>query len=308
MRVNILKTLVISLLVSAFLWAAPLTVPTANAEAELIEDLDQLSDEELMAELFAEDVAEEDKYKPLTFQDLARLYWASGRFQFDDIVSLDSFLKITECQLYNQFVYDDFEWEAVREAAKVSIQANKSSYQKHFEFLLPITLGRYDVGREVFEVSAGQIDSVRKFEFRTVDGDGRGNSCLQGKPVLNYESQVYLTLNRPFAFKEFPVPKAIATIYLDDLEKMYQDMPAELRMKRYQRSAFLRLKMRFLSYRGTERSSAGNYASFFGILEGYEVYADQKMTRLLYKEDVEYKKRSRKKRTPAQENPVNQSQ
>ena len=88
----------------------------------------------------------DDQYLPTTLENLAKLYWAVGKFTVDDDVAVDNYLRITECPIVLQYFHNDFEWQKIREATRQNLLSHMAGFPRHFEIVEEISLGDYDQG------------------------------------------------------------------------------------------------------------------------------------------------------------------
>jgi hypothetical protein len=248
-----------------------------------------------------------DKYQPIIHANLARMYWLIGRHDVMDTQLVDDFLRITECELYSQFIHDDLEWKKVRESTIDFLQENMNTFSPYFEFMIPITLGEYDIDSEAFAVEEeSQFSGSRRFDIRALDKH-RDNQCVKREMIPGYEKFLFILLSRPFNLVQVPVSPVLADLYIEDAKSFYDHLPANLKMQRYERLAYLRLKLRVSTFKEKALDVWGNpRAVVFANLDGYDVYADSEKLKLLYTKDLRSKRRVRRKKPkpPPEEQPA----
>jgi len=240
-----------------------------------------------------------DEYVEGNHQDLARLYWALNKFDLDDRKAIENFLVITECNIYQRYRNDEFEWIKIYNAAREFIKNNRAMWPTTFEIIVPIYLDRYDIENEVFKLKKDSwFEGARRLYVhrnrRQIKLCGFHRASISGYP----ENMVFI-LDKPFTFTEISMVPELAAFYIDASNRRYKDLPSFLQATRYRRYAYLRLKVRIFSYQSTGRvSGAGMYekATVRGRLEGIEVYADMDKIKLLYSKDVPRDRRVRRKR------------
>ncbi|MCB9995701.1 MAG: DUF4852 domain-containing protein [Rhodospirillales bacterium] len=241
--------------------------------------------------------AEDDKYVSPTFQNLSKMYWAIGKLDIDDPKMIDYYLMINECPMYMQYYYNDFEWNGLQKATKDYILQSMGGFPTHFEFMSSIALGRYNVEKEEFEVAdQDKIEGLRQIDV-AVNETGYIETCGRAGEIYEYPQNIIVILNRPLVMETIPVEKELARLYIEEARRFYDNLPPEYRMKRYERIAYLRLKVRITQYKNTMKVAGGGLrAVVFGRLEGYEVYADYDKTKPLFKRNISEKRFMRLRR------------
>jgi hypothetical protein len=259
-------------------------------------------DDDAYAQQFAVELLQEptikDEYVEGNMTDLARLYWTLEKFDIEDADAINNFLLITECELYQKFRNDEFEWSQIFAATQKYITDNVSVWPTTFEIMIPITLGRYDIERQVFNVNE---DSWFKGARRLDVNQNRRRIRLCGvytSNLKNYPPNIILTLDKPFTLTEIPMAPELANLYIMESNRRFDNLPASLKIARYKRFSYLRLKVRIYAYQRTGREGGGLYEKVHvtGRLEGVEVYADPNKTKLLYSKDVPKDRQVRRKR------------
>lgn len=238
----------------------------------------------------------EDGYIPTRFQDLSKLYWATGKFDIADSRAVDDFLLINECELYDRFYTNEFEWSKIREATRDFITQNLVTFPTKFELMVPVYLGRYNIEKEEFEVDPqSMMTSTRRIDV-TVNRILKRCNMTVAKEIENYPSNVVVYLNRPVAFVKLPVQRELANLYIEYFDRTYDEMPQELKRPDRARVAWLRLKVKMVQYKETMLVEGRDLrAVIVAQLDGIEVYADPEKKQLLYSQDVRSKKIRRRK-------------
>ena len=92
------------------------------------------------------------------------------------------------------------------------------------------------------------------------------------------------------------MPPELAELYLEEARAYYEHMPHYLKTRKYEKVAYLRLKVSLFQYKETVRAMSGyDRAVVYGRLEGIEIYADYKKLKPLYVKEIK-DRRIRKKR------------
>jgi hypothetical protein len=223
-----------------------------------------------------------DPYLEASLPNLAKAYWAVGAFDWNDDRALDNYLQITECPLYQQYFSNEFEWVNIRNAAKIFLQKNISKLPTRFEAVIPIVLGKYDPETSQFDILPNyQKHALLRILIET--SANRLSDCVKREDVQEYPRNFVALLERPFTITTVPVDPRIAEFYLNDIRLNYQNKNSKVAPSDYERVAYLRLKIKLLQFKETERTTNGGlpYNAIFSKIEGWDVYADAQETKPL---------------------------
>ncbi|MFA5592060.1 MAG: DUF4852 domain-containing protein [Micavibrio sp.] len=229
------------------------------------------------------------KYNLPTLENLSRLYWRLGAFDFDDNVAVANFIKINDCKIYSDYLNDDMEWSKIVGAMKEHIKANAHTYPLNFQFMLRLHLGRYDPVRGGFPLvdKTGFIDANRI----EVDSVNRNQDiCYDSNLIRDYPRSAVLLLSDSFTFDFLKLDEHVAQAYILRRQSDYKRMEEEQRVREHERTAYLRLRISFSQYHGNIRASGqgSNEAMsiLYGTLDGYEVFEDAGQKRLMLSVDL----------------------
>ncbi|PCI99050.1 MAG: hypothetical protein COB14_06850 [Alphaproteobacteria bacterium] len=228
-------------------------------------------------------------YEQPTIKALSHMYWSLGLYNVLDDEAIDEFMKINECDMYQKFSGDEFEWSGIREAARYFIKNNKSEFPTRFEFMIPLKLREYNERFGAVDVQDEyKIKSFRKFELFA--SDAYRKPCLKRDKLLNgYPRGIILELSRPLTIIRVPMSKQVANNYIRKVNRAFKikykvDIRTKSRMYAM-REAYIFLKVKIFAH-GTLLGKSGNsrlaMVGMMGILEGYEIYADRKKETLFY--------------------------
>ncbi len=246
--------------------AAPLVDPTNVGDSEIT----------VMKDNFAS-----SDYVNASMENLSKLYWRLGVFKPTDKKALDNYLIINECEVYKNFFKDDFEWASVRKATQDMMKQQAATFSNKFKVLVPIDLGRYDMDRGGFMLTAS-TSFVNSRRVQVTGGENSYRGCGQQDDLAGYPSRVVLILNKPFTFNFIKVDEHVAQAFL--LRKKYNPtpLPHELRNKGFQRVAFARMRVTFVRHQGTMDEQGGRkVAILYGTLDGIDIFEDLKEEMLL---------------------------
>ena len=228
-------------------------------------------------------------YEKPTMKNLANLYWALGFLDIENNEHVDNYLKLTECDIYKQYIASEFEWNDIRDATRRFIKKNRDQFPVRFELVQEIKITDYDVKRHAFKINPKyQIQSYRRFQMMTVDSYIDYMFC-GGSKLLNmegYPSGVILELSRPFSLTYVPAPLKVAKEYIKTKNTEFQklrDAAKKAENKYDLRIAYLVMQVKIFASRKIQKTRDGeSLLQTMAILEGYEVYGDPGRKLLFY--------------------------
>lgn len=228
-------------------------------------------------------------YEQPTVKALSHMYWSLGLYNVSDDDAIDEFMKINECDMFQKFSGDEFEWSGIREAARNFIKNNKSEFPTRFEFMIPLKLYEYNERFGAMDVQDEyKIKSFRRFELFA--SDAYRTPCLRKEKLVNgYPRGIILELSRPLTIIRVPMSKQVANNYTRKINKAYKEkyrIDDRSKEKRYaMRGAYIVLKVKIFAHGdllGRSSNTRLSMVGMMGILEGYEIYADRKKEILFY--------------------------
>lgn len=242
---------------------------------------------------------DETVYHITSMKNFAKTYWRFSKFDINDDEAINNFMKISECDLYNEYLHNEFEWDGIREATRKFLEENKKKFPDHYEFMQPIALGEYDFEKEGFSIAAEhKFKGVKRFEVRS--DEIHEKICGDKHHIPGYPKAIALELTRPFIFDFLPIEKnlgrEIISKKMSDYDKL-RDIHKTRESYLKAREVFLVAKVKLFAYKEGDFQIQSRYkiANMLGILERIEVYEDPQLTNLLYSRDFRRKKRTVKK-------------
>ena len=227
----------------------------------------------------------EDEYAGMyaepSLENISKLYWKKNVLKEENDDAIDNFLRINECDIYEKFFEDDFEWQRIRDAAREMLKESKADFSYKFKMLVPIDLGRYDMLRKGFPL----INKTAFKDLRRIEIGGNSNAsevCGKEGIIDYYPRNLILILNKPFSYEFVELDEHVAQAYI--IRQKYDPIkrPRELQNKHFDRLAFARVRITFSEYQGITRGS-DNFplAIMFGKLDGIDIFEDADEKRLL---------------------------
>jgi hypothetical protein len=221
------------------------------------------------------------KYNPSTLENLSKLYWRLGAFDLDDDMAVGNYLKINDCKIFTEYLNDDLEWQEIVRVMKDHIRRERDTYPLNYQFLLQLHLGRYDAEQGGFPLvdKTGFKDAKRI----AVDSIDRNKEiCYDYAAIKDYPKSLIILLPQPFTLDFIKMDEHVAQAYILRKKSEYAALDESLRVNRYERDAYLRLRVTFSQYHGNLRGDDNEImAIVFGRIDGYEIFEDSGQKRLM---------------------------
>ena len=220
-------------------------------------------------------------YSEPSLENISKLYWKKNVLKEENDDAIDNFLRINECEMYEKFFDDDFEWQRIRDAAREMLTDAKADFSYKFKMIVPIDLGRYDMLRKGFPlINKTAFKDLRRIE---IGGNSNGSEVCGKEGIIDYYPRnLILILNKPFSYEFIELDEHIAQAYI--IRQKYDPVkrPRELQNKHFDRLAFARVRITFSEYQGVTRGS-DNFplAIMFGKLDGIDIFEDADEKRML---------------------------
>lgn len=232
----------------------------------------------------------DEPLKPVAYlspnvENLSKAYWATGVFNIADQHSIDSYLLVNECQIFNTYSRDDFEWEKITETTREYLKENAHKFNKRIFFIREIELGKYNFDAEAFRVLNEDLHTPSS--RINVDIKNINEICGRRGTLIGYTPSINIDIGIPFEIEYLPVSPEAAKDFINrtNIEQLtsygFNYNPAK--ESAYSRKVYLRMRVRLLRYTGLDTIAAGMVSSeFISTLEGYDVLEDQKGTRVMF--------------------------
>ena len=217
-------------------------------------------------------------YVQPSYANLARTLWSLNFHSIENDTAIDDFLMISECGLYERFFKNEFEWKKIREATRDYLSKHKSSFPRRYEYVQPLMLDRYDFSLKGFSLMKGSdFKSSDRLEMATNLKNKDQCQGLKYDYIKGYPSNMMVILKQPFKLSFVRVNEDLAKEYL----KILADREININQGR---PAYMRFRIRFDRYVGTEVVGQREYAILGGALETIEVFADRDLMFKLYEQ------------------------
>jgi len=226
----------------------------------------------------------QDVYQRTSVTNLSKLYWALGMLDLKDDQAIEDFLKINDCDLYQKYVHNDFEWAKIKQATRKMLGKTMALFPTRYEIIIPINLGAYDQEKSQFLVAPDStMNNAKRMDVSPNYGVW---ICGSGDDMKDYPRNMILTLVRPFTFKVVPASAELAELYINSTQDAVSTLSSRIAMAAYKREAYLRLKVRIIQYVETIDFHGRWRAVVIAAIESYDVFADQERLKLLYSKDL----------------------
>lgn len=226
------------------------------------------------------------QYNNSTLENLSKIYWRLGAFDFEDDVAVGNFIKINDCKVFTEYLNDDMEWAEIVRTMKQHLKAQSPTFPLNFQFVLEVHLGRYDMERGGFPiVDRTGFRDAKRIEVDSIDHNR--DICFDSANIKDYPKSVVILLPRPFTLDFLKLDEHVAQAYILRKKSEYNKLQEQVRVKQYERSAFLRLRVTFSQYHGNLRGDgASTMAIMYGNIDGYEIFEDAGQKRLMLSVDL----------------------
>lgn len=228
-------------------------------------------------------------YNPSTLEHLSKMYWRLGTFDMEDSEAVANYIKITECKLFTEYVNDDLEWKEIVETMRKHIEKTRQTYPLNFQFVLQLRLGRYDPELGGFPIiDKTSFTNAKRIEVDSIDT--KNSACYDNHPIKDYPTSLIILLSRPFTLNFLKLDEHVAQAYILRKKSEYSSLPDQQRVRRYEREAYLRLRVTFSQYHGNVPKTGGApMAILQGNIDGYEIFEDEAQKRMMLSVNLENK-------------------
>jgi len=226
------------------------------------------------------------KYNPSTLENLSKVYWRLGAFDFEDDVAVGNYLKINDCKVFTEYINDDLEWKEIVDVMQKYLEKNKDAFPLNFQFVLSLHLGRYDPALGGFPiVDRTGFKDAKRIEVDSMDT--RRDICFDSNPIQDYPKSLIVLLPESFTLDFLKLDEHVAQAYILRKKSEFALLDEEIRNQRYERDAYLRLRITFSQYHGNLRGEQNiTMAILYGRIDGYDIFEDAEQKRLMLSVDL----------------------
>ncbi len=197
----------------AFLCACFFITYGYAAQAQNDEEDDQLR-KDVITKVASKD---QDKFLGVTyfrptFQHMSKMAWHFGYPDIDNNYHVDIFLQINECELFEKYFKNEFEWQSIRDAMRDYIINNREVFERRLFFDTEITVGRYNQQNNFFPVTTDNfISGWRNFYPHASSLGWTHGHCGYDTPNSDiYPRFALFEFQRPFAIRKININREVA--------------------------------------------------------------------------------------------------
>lgn len=221
------------------------------------------------------------KYNVATLENLSGLYWRLGAFDLADNLAIGNYIKINDCKVFTDFINDDMEWNKIVDVMRDHLKKSRDTFPLDFQFVIEVNLGRYDPARGGFPlVNNTGFTQATRISVSSIDN--RRAVCFDERPIEDYPRSVLILLPQPLTLDFIKLDEHVAQAYILRKKAEYNKLEESVRVKRYERNAFMRLRVTFTQYHGNIRGEQNSVSSIlYGNIDGYELFEDATQKHLM---------------------------
>jgi hypothetical protein len=244
------------------------------------------------------------KYNISTLENLSKLYWRLGAFDFEDNEAITNYIKINDCKIFTEYLNDDMEWNEIVGSMRQYLKTSRDSFPLNYQFVLELHLGRYDPQKKGFPiVDKTGFKDAKRIQVDSIDSNRE--ICHDYKAIKDYPKSLIILLPEPFSLDFVPVDEHVAQAYILRKKAEYSQLEEALRIKRYERNAYLRMRVTFSQYHGNLRGDQAQVmAILFGKIDGYEIFEDSGQQRMMMSVDLNKQEKSSQMSMPQMSYPA----
>lgn len=222
----------------------------------------------------------EQSYNVMTLPDLYRLAFYYNAYDWDKLVDdgvVDTFLKVSECDLARKTYPNEFEWKKLQSATNDYLQftRGKETVPRYYEYVQTIELDRYDYALHGFPIVNGEsyLKDQSNFQFAAFDMAER--RCFGDLDYSKFPGSAVLSIKSPITLTFVHVGEKLSQKYIEWLkEKSIKTNES--------RVAYIRYRLRVDGYEGIRHIQGVNSFMFRGKILRLDVFADKEMLLPLY--------------------------
>ncbi len=210
------------------------------------------------------------RYVPATPQNIVRVMWALGAYDMNDIDAINNYIHRTECDLYDKYYNDEFEWRKIQVATLSYLKKYAPSFSNYIEIIQPVQIGRYDFDLQGFSIrDESELENMTALQIS--DSQTAGTYCGFSTNDRRFATAAVVRLKNPINIDFIRVPHSLAKEYIKFLEDKQGQLKAD-------KVVYFRYRIRidrFTKYEALQ--NIGDALIFTGKVLQIDVYADQEM-------------------------------
>ncbi len=226
-------------------------------------------------------------YEAINMENLSKMYWRIKKLDIENDKHVDNFIAINQCQVYRDYVSNEFQWGEIRESAVKLLEEGKKSFPLRLKTMQPLRFGEYDFKKEGFDIwERYDVNGMRRLEVLVPEFDEEICGFSYSAVIEGYPRGIVIEFSQPLSLDYVPVRPDKAERYIKEKLENYQNRAYYRQTEKAlfkTRDAYLVLKFKAFAYKGDTSTRDGYLlANVLSVLEALEVYADPELTDLLY--------------------------
>lgn len=162
-------------------------------------------------------------YVPNTFANISNILLATGVLDIDDPVTMDEYVRIHQCGLFEQYGADDFAWARIREAQRRELKDRLDTLPTGLEISSGLMIDQYDFTNGAFRIKAGDvIKNVGVLEGFSTLGVNL-IKCEKSNTIsfdpYKHPLNVSIRIQEPINLYQIPVERQAADKLIDYMKK-----------------------------------------------------------------------------------------
>ncbi len=218
-------------------------------------------------------------YYLANFSNMSKLFWYYDFPSLDNDDDIDAFFQINECELYEKYHNNEFEWLPIRETMREYLRANRKNFSRNLYFDMPIVVGDYNIEKKSFPVLDRSFNGAeRNFYPHPTTMGWEDNFCGYTKSILSidnsYPRDALFKFIRPLSIQNIKIEEGVAR----DLVEQWGS--------RYTPHRYLYVRLYITVTKFLEREEIRNnklVPVYISYIDGYEIFREVSMENLLYK-------------------------
>lgn len=221
--------------------------------------------------LSSKEAIESHKYIELDVKNLMHVYWALRDIEIDN-TTIDQYLMLTECKIYQDYYNNDIKWHKIRKATRSYLNSIRDNFPRTLYFVIPVDFKRYDVEAQKFALTKSSIFENAYEISITAKPPLQSKYCedLEFEELnKTYPHQVVLSLNSPFSLSYIEMPP-------DKAQRLISKVFSQNKNER--RTVFLKFYVTLNDFRGFGQDKDSKYSFIDTNLDKIELYESPELT------------------------------
>ncbi|HNQ91786.1 MAG TPA: DUF4852 domain-containing protein [Alphaproteobacteria bacterium] len=220
-------------------------------------------------------------YVETSYSNINKLLWLLGVYKTDNKEDVESYIKISECNLYLKYYRDDFEWRKVLLASQSYLEKYSPGFSNYFEIVQPLRIDRYDFDLKGFMLDPpGELANVGALQMYGMSGGSNTECGNIAVGSAKYTGSAVLKLKSPINISYIRIDPELAKEYLRYIEGKQGDLN--------DKPAYIRYRVRVDRYITTQNiDRVGRSHIFSGKVLQVDIFADREMFLPLFSQNFQ---------------------